>query len=201
MKAAKRAIVFAVGKRRLTVPEFLTVCSEAANLLNERPIGTLPSLDSDLNVFTPNSLLLERSTAKNPGGWQPFTYSQSPKTRYSLVQTAVEDFWEKWIQLYAPSLVVRRKWHVNTRNLRPGDVVMIADKNVMRGEYRLGVVKEVFPDQDGKVRRVLVTYKNFRVGNRRQDYGISEAVTVFRSVQRLALLVPVETEDGDKEDV
>jgi hypothetical protein len=73
---------------------------------------------------------------------------------------------------------------------------MIADKNVMRGEYRLEVVKEVFPDQDGKV-----TYKNFRVGNRQQDYGISEAVTVSRSVQRLALLVPVETEDGDKEDV
>jgi hypothetical protein len=140
-----------------------------------------------------------RSTAKNPGEWQPFTYSQSPKTRYSLVQTAVEDFWEKWIQLYAPSLVVRRKWHFNTRNLRPGDVVMIADKNLMRGEYRLRVVKEVFPYQDGKVRRVLVTYKNFRVGNHRQDYGISEAVTVSRSIQHLALLVPVETEDGDKE--
>jgi hypothetical protein len=125
------------------------VCSEATNLLNERPIGTLPTLDSNLNVFTPNSLLLGRLTVKNPGGWQPFTYSQSPKTRYSLVQTAVEDFWEKWIQLYAPSLIVRRKWHVITRNLRPGDIVMIADKNVMRGEYRLGVVKEVFLDQDG----------------------------------------------------
>ena len=149
VKAAKRAIVFAVGKRRLQVPELLTVCSEATNLLNERPIGTLPTLDSNLNVFTPNSLLLGRLTAKNPGGWQPFTYSQSPKTRYSLVQTAVEDFWEKWIQLYAPSLIVRRKWHVITRNLRPGDIVMIADKNVMRGEYRLGVVKEVFLDQDG----------------------------------------------------
>jgi hypothetical protein len=140
VKAAKRPIVFAVGKRHLTVPEFLTVCSEAANLLNERPIGPLPSLDSDLNVFTQNSLLLGRSTAKNPGGWQPFTYSLNLKTRYSLVQTAVEDFWEEWIKLYAPSLVVRRKWHVNTRNLRPGDIVMIADKNVMRGEYRLGVV-------------------------------------------------------------
>ena len=41
VKAAKRAIMFAVGKRRLSVPEFLTVCLEAANLLNERPIGTL----------------------------------------------------------------------------------------------------------------------------------------------------------------
>ena len=63
--------------------------------------------------------------------------------------------------LYAPTLVIQRKWNVHTRNLRLGDVVIVADRNVLRGEYRLGIVKEVFPDADGKVRRVLVTYKNF----------------------------------------
>jgi hypothetical protein len=84
---------------------------------------------------------------------------------------------------------------VNTRNLRQGDVVIVADKNVMRGNYRLGMIQEVFPDEDGKVRRVLVKYKNFHVGNDRSYYGISEAVTVSRSVQRLALLVPVEDKD------
>ncbi len=151
VKAAKRAIHFAVGKKRLTVPEFLTVCTEAANLMNERPIGTLPSADSELNVLTPNSLLLGRSTAKNPGEWQPFTYNQSTQNRYHLVQTAVEDFWEKWTELYAPTLIVQRKWHVFRRNLREGDVVIVADKNVLRAEYRLGVVREVFPDRDGKV--------------------------------------------------
>ena len=143
VKAARRAIAsYAVGKRRLTVPELLTVCTEAANLVNERPIGTLPSCDSDLNVLTPNSLLLGHSTAKNPGKWQPFTYSKHPMTRYHLVKAAVEDFWEKWVQLYAPTLIVRRKWHVNTRNLRPGDVVIVADNNVLRGNYRLGLVQE-----------------------------------------------------------
>ncbi len=39
------------------------MCTGAANLFNERPIGTLPSSDSDLNVLTPNSLLLGRSRA------------------------------------------------------------------------------------------------------------------------------------------
>ena len=60
---------------------------------------------------------------------------------------------------------VQRKCNVNTHNLPLGDVVIVADRNVLRGEYRLEIVKEVFPDADGKVRRVLVTYKNFRVGN------------------------------------
>ena len=199
VKGAKRAIMFAVGKQRLSVPEFLTVCTEAANLLNERPFGTLPSADSDLNVLTPNSLLLGRATAKNPV-WQPYLCNQNPKTRYQLVQLAVDDFWEKWIQLYAPTLVVQRKWNVSTRNLRPGDVVIVADRNVLRGEYRLGVIKEVFPGVDGKVRRVLVTYKNFRVGDIGQTYyGVSDAITVCRSVQRLALIVPVDY-SNDEED-
>ncbi|CAB4008383.1 Hypothetical predicted protein [Paramuricea clavata] len=158
VKAAKRAIVFAVGKRCLTVSEFLT-----------SPVRTLDSQES----------------------WRMATFHIQPESEDEIQSGANSRrrFLGKVDTTICSSLVVRRKWHVNTRNLRPGDVVMIADKNVMRGEYRLGVVKEVFPDQDGKVRRVLITYKNFRVGSRRQDYGISEAVTVSRSVQRLALLV------------
>lgn len=75
----------------------------------------------------------------------------------------------------------------------------MADKNVLRGNYRLRLVQEVFPDEDGKVRRVLVKYKNFYVGKNRSCYGVSEAVTVSRSVQRLVLLVPVEAGENNEE--
>ena len=61
VNAAKRAIHFAVHKSPLSVPEFLPICYEAANLLNERPISTLPDVASYLNVLTPNALLLERA--------------------------------------------------------------------------------------------------------------------------------------------
>lgn len=60
------------------------------------------------------------------------------------------------------------------------------------GEYRLGIIKEVFLGKDGKVRRALVMYKNYKVGQKAQEYTSSEGVIVSRSVQRLALLVPVE---------
>ena len=71
----------------------------------------------------------------------------------------------------------------------------------MRGNYRLGLVQEVFPDEDGKVRRVLVKCKNFRVGKDHSCYGIRESVVVSRSVQRLALLVPVEGGEDQKQTV
>ena len=102
-----------------------------SNLLNERPIGVKPSVDSTINVLTPNSLLLGRATASNPLGWQP--YDASIVTRYHLVQSVVEDFWKRWTELYAPALVVQRKWHTATRNLCLGDVVIVADKNTLRG--------------------------------------------------------------------
>ncbi|CAB4034849.1 RNA-directed DNA polymerase from transposon X-element [Paramuricea clavata] len=107
VKSAKRAFYFAINNQRLSVQEFMTVCSEATNHLNERPIGTLRSADSELNILTPNSLLLGRATAKNPGGWQP--NSNNPGTRYHAVQNVKDEFWKKWTELYAPALVIRRK--------------------------------------------------------------------------------------------
>ncbi|KAK3742915.1 hypothetical protein QZH41_004486 [Actinostola sp. cb2023] len=143
VKSAKRAIHFAVNNQPLSVPEFLTLCYEVSNLMNEIPIGAQPSIDSTLNILTPNSLLLGRARAINPLGWQP--HNSNIRTRYHLVQADTEDFWKRWTELYAPTLIVRRKWHTSTRNLRPGDVVIVADKNVFRGEYRLRLVKEVIP--------------------------------------------------------
>ena len=99
VKTAKRALKFAINDQRLSAPEFLTVCTEAANIINERPIGLMPSLDSDINVLTPNCLLLGRATASNPGGWQPG--NSSIKTRYHLVASIGEQFWKHWMQLFA----------------------------------------------------------------------------------------------------
>ena len=39
IKSTKRAITAAIGENILTFSELQTVCYEAANLLNERPIG------------------------------------------------------------------------------------------------------------------------------------------------------------------
>ena len=57
-KEAKCSIHFSVSNQGLSVHEFLTVCNEVSNLMNEPPIGVKPSEDSIINVLTPNSLLL-----------------------------------------------------------------------------------------------------------------------------------------------
>ena len=67
--SVKRAISLSIKDKRLSLPELLTSFSSIANTLNERPIGFLPSADSDLSILTPNSLLMGRSTAGNPGNY------------------------------------------------------------------------------------------------------------------------------------
>ena len=76
-KEAKCSIHFSVSNQGLSVHEFLTVCNEVSNFMNEPPIGVKPSEDSIINVLTPNSLLLGRATASSPLGWQPYDTNTS----------------------------------------------------------------------------------------------------------------------------
>lgn len=187
VKATKRCIGFAINKQKLSPCEFLTLCSEVANLMNERPIGTVPGLDAEISILTPNCLLVGRATAKNPGSWDPSASSLC--ARFHFVQSLVDSFWKRWIELCAPALVIQRKWRIAHRNLKPGDVVIISDKNALRGEYRIGIVKDVFPGMDGRVRKVSVMYKSFKIQDRLCK---ATETVVIRSVHRLALLVPVD---------
>jgi hypothetical protein len=188
VKAAKRAIKFAINDTRLSPSEFTTLCSEISNMLNERPLGTLPGHDSEINILTPNCQLIGRPFAKNPGGWSLDTRLSS---RLTLIESIANKFWSTWMELYAPVLVRQAKWHRRSVNLCPGDVVVVADSNSVRGRYNLAIVKEVFPGIDGLVRKVIVQYKNYKVGERVHEYTGSKEVVVSRSVRRLALLVPV----------
>ena len=189
VKSAKRCFKLAINSQRVSPAEFATLCAETANILNERPIGVLPSTDSEINVLTPNCLLLGRTQAANPGGWSTCS---SSKSRLDLIVTISETFWKHWSELYAPTLMRQIKWYKPQRDLRPGDVVAIADQNHLRGKYHIAKVSEVFPSKDGKVRRVSVSYKNFKQGEKVNMYKGAKDTIITRSIQRLALLTPVD---------
>ena len=189
IKSAKLAITQTVHHSRLTFSEMHTAFSEVANLLNERPIGYSPSNDNEINILTPNNLLLGRSTCHNPGGFEP---TCSLLSRVNAVKDLVDSFWEAWTQLYAPTLIKQSKWSHEERPLRVGDIVLVADSNVMRGEYRLARVSAVHPSKDGLVRRVTIEYVVYKSITKDMKLVDGRASTLERSVQRLALIIPVE---------
>ena len=59
------------------------------------------------------------------------------------------------------------------------DIVIIQDSNQVRGNWKIGRIVKVYPDDKGKVRKADVMYKND-----------GTPVTVQRAIQRLVVLVP-----------
>jgi len=60
---------------------------------------------------------------------------------------------------YLSSLQERQKWTKPRRNFAVGDLVLIADEGVHRGQWPLGRVVEVYPGRDGFTRSVKVATK------------------------------------------
>ena len=179
MKSVKRALKVVIGDQICSYAEFQTVVYEAAQLVNQRPIGKVPSSPDDGTYLCPNDLLLGRSTSHVPQG--PFEERAKMKHRIDFIEEIVGNFWKRWSREVFPNLVIEPKWHVERRNLKVGDVVMIQDSNTLRSEWKLGVVENVLKSKDERVRNVEVRYKNDQTD-----------VTVKRAVQRLIVLVPVE---------
>ena len=189
IKSVKKGTSAAIGDQVLSYSELSTVMYEVANLLNERPIGKIPTDVDDGAYLAPNDLILGRATSRIPSG--PFDVQASSKRRYQFIQSIVYAFWIKWNRYYFPSLLIRRKWHTEHRNMQVGDVVIIQDSNAIRGVWKLGRVVKSFLGDDGHVRKVEVVYKN-RQETKGVAYHSKPYVTVERSVQRLVVVLPVE---------
>ena len=186
----KKLLRLAVGDTRVSPVELQTILMEIANMCNERPIGlSKPRADGSYVLVTPNQLLLGRSSSVLPDDAQ--LASEMPvASRYRVVNHVTTSFWNMWSSHVSPGLVTRQKWHKKSRNLCKGDLVMICEDSKVKAKYKLGVVDEVKVSQDGIVRSASVRYCNIRKNNKNED--VVTYVFVKRSVQRLALILPVE---------
>ena len=184
IKTIKRALNTVIGNQVCSYAEFQTMVYEAAQLVNQRPIGRKRLAPDDGTYLCPNDLILGRSTNHVPQG--PFAQKNNLNQRLNFIQEIVNHFWKRWSREVFPSLVIEPKWHVERRNLSKGDVVMIQDSNVVRGNWKIGIVINILDSKDGRVRNVEVKYKNG-----------TTAIKVKRAVQRLIVLVPVEEQKHD----
>jgi len=181
IRSIKKSLFLSIGEHRVTFSEMQTVCFEAANLANERPIGIKPGQYSECAYLCPNDLLLGRATSKAPVG--PWSEKKSISRRFRFIQSVIDMFWKKWTLLYFPHMIIQRKWHHEARNIKPGDIVLVADKNLPRSQWKLCRVTTVEPGIDGKVRRVSLMYKN---------KSSDTVITIDRPVQKIVVVLPVE---------
>ena len=147
-----------IGKNVLNDETLNTVFCEVEKILNDRPITRVPSEPNDLSALTPNDLLLLR---KNPcTSLVDATEKSNVKIRWKYAQSLPDQFWSRWVREYLPTLQPRQKWLRKVRNLRVGDLVIVAEFNLPRGSWKKGLVTEVFEDDLGCVRRVKLRTEN-----------------------------------------
>ncbi|KAJ8036637.1 hypothetical protein HOLleu_20672 [Holothuria leucospilota] len=180
VKSCKMAIRRAIGEQVLTVMELNTCLQEIANLVNQRPIGRIPTDPDDGRYLCPNDMLLGRASRDVPQG--PFRETRNPRHRVEFVQKIVDSFWRRWTRDVLPLLVPRRKWDVHRRNVRVDDIVMMVETNAVRGKWILGRVVQVYPGSDGKVR-------NLRVKTSTTEF--------CRPVTKIAVIYPAEGYEDD----
>ena len=187
VKTVKKALKVSIGQQVFTYAEFQTIMFEAAQLVNQRPIGRKPNDPEEGSYLCPNDLLLGRNASHIPQG--PFMERCDHRQRLKFMQEIVNNFWKRWYREVFPGLVVEPKWHTEKRNLVVGDVVLVQDSNELRGEWKMGLVSKIKESRDGRVRNVEVMYKRGET-----------KITITRPAQRLIVLVPNELETQEDQD-
>ena len=154
---------------------------EAANIVNERPIGVKNKNIDDGNYICPNNLILGRASSRVPSG--PFSDNPSFRKRHLFVQKLVDAFWKVWLRDYFPCLMVRQKWHIQKRQVCKGDIVMVKNSNAIRGDWQIGQIENIYLSHDQICRKVDVRYK----------IPINKKCSLIRrAVQSIVVLLPIE---------
>ena len=71
-------------------------------------------------------------------------------------------WWEMWLTSVVPKIMPKPKWFRNDEHIREGDVVLFkkVEGSFAAGSYRYGMVETVHRSADGRIRSVVIKYRN-----------------------------------------
>lgn len=178
--------IFRTRPGRMDSSMLRTAFYEAMATVNSRPLSLLDLNNPETLPLTPNCLINGKPEPTNapPGVFSEAEYSQK---RWKRVQAISEEFWRKWRDGYYKDITARQTWKEDHENLKVGDVVLVMDKDLPRNHWKLGIVDQVHPGDDGLVRKATVRLANCWLDNRGKQ--LAAATLLQRPVQKLILLV------------
>ena len=163
IRVIKSCIFKTVGRRKLEYFQFKSLLAEICQTINNRPL-TYQSEDSDLSMLTPNHFLKPGSSPTILFGNMQGEQIIAPN-RKALIDTLakreelLEFFKQKYYEEYLTSLRERdyNLYQDNWTNvIKKGDVVHIKSPNLTRSYWVMGIVEDLLPGRDGKVRSAKI---------------------------------------------
>ncbi|GFT83072.1 integrase catalytic domain-containing protein [Trichonephila clavipes] len=156
IKSMKRILLKVAKSAIMNFEELTTLMAQIEAVLNSRPLSPHFSSDpNDLNPLTPGHFLTNCAISSFP---EPYTASDSLSyhSRWKLVQSLRDKFWNRWSTEYLTHLQTRAKWSEQNPNLMENQLVLLKDPNTKPLDWPMGRILEVFPGSDGLVRVVNV---------------------------------------------
>ena len=149
----KQAFSKSVRNGTLTWAELQDVLLDVEVALNNRPLSYVEDLQ--LPLLTPNMLQFGRpNLLADPEAHHQENPDLRKCTRY--LARCKDVMWKRWSAEYLRGLRERHNMKHNKRQLSvtSGDVVIIKGDEKNRGQWKLGIVDELFPGSDGVIRAV-----------------------------------------------
>ena len=153
----KRSIEKEMNNRRLSVIQWETLAQQVANSINNLPVGLGKYVEGieNLDILTPNRLILGRNNSRSPVGPLELTRDTG-----KIIQKNSEIFkvWFKgWLVSHVPNLIDRPKWFQNDKSISEGDIVLfLKSEKEFNEEYQYGIIKSTKISKDGLIRTVEV---------------------------------------------
>ncbi|XP_013384334.1 uncharacterized protein LOC106154518 [Lingula anatina] len=152
IRSIRKILCSILGNQLVDDETLMTVLTEVEKILNSRPLSPVSDDPRDLEPISPSSLLLLRPNVCV----SPDVEGDYFQDGWKRAQQLADQFWDRWLKEYLPTLQERQKWLRPKRNLQVGDLVLIIDENAPRGCWPKALVQQVFPDRFGHVRQVML---------------------------------------------
>ena len=189
IREVRKSIEKSVHNERLSILQWETIGSEIANMINDLPIG-LHNIVGDyenLDLITPNRLKLGRNNDRSPTS--PMMITSKPDKIIKANEQIFNTWFDCWLTSHVPNLMNQPKWFVNDRDVKVGDIVLfIKQDNPIASRYQYGMISEVNISQDGKIRKVIVRYRNANENVDRYTNRAVRQIVIVHPVDELSIL-------------
>ena len=151
-----------LGRSVMTADEMNTVLIEVEAMVNSRPLTFIGDDPDEYTYITPASFLIRRPITSIPVKPIRGVDPKATKTRKELNQQLklqdkyLNSIWKMWSEEYVRNLGTVPTKVEEDECLKPGELVMVAERTMPRTKWRVGVVDKVKEGRDGKIRTAWI---------------------------------------------
>lgn len=139
-----------------TMPEDVLrgLLTEIEYIINSRPLTHIPLESEDDEVLTPYHFLINCSGDMEPM-LNDVSKGEALREQWKRSSQLANNYWNRWIKEYLPSLTKRPKWNQEMKPIEVGDIAITPDEE-NKGKWIKCLVTDTRPGKDGIVRSVRI---------------------------------------------